>query len=1086
MSVQEWLALAQTQDDLKALARIHIAGASEDDQARARLSTSFMEATGDNEARAHDAILVCVAILVAGAIERLTPELQVLSDIDGTRHETTRAEIAALRQSLPNGGGQSIVVEVAKTELDLVLKRRSIPGVDSLKELTSLLNRIENGDLQSAQEHLEPELRYWLARLSASTKPPRPAESGKHLQRLQAINSNRDVRIVEAWLAASRDDFDAAIQLARNVDDPDGRATLFALLERKDQKLALEWLKEHSSEGESLLTGIGWLNAAILLAQQGLWEGAADVLGRQSAAHRDECSDIAFVEGVLEAAMLLPLKWRPHALRANVFNPDMVQQIREDEVAPRHRAKAIACFAEAIERLRSVRAEERVEAARQWELWLRLSSTDAPTRENARSEIAQIMRDGDRAIRIVEVAWAFDVSSELETLRRHLATRERYGGLSGPELYAKLALLRWKGPPAELATFIDRELPVLEKMAPRDGLLGLQVEALANSGEPDRAAAILEANADEFDDEGLKQLTDLVRLRRGQSVRQSREKHYAADPSLENLLNLVHAIEADRDLVSLRPYAELLFNEAPNVNNAMRLVRCLDTAATDEELLSFLKAHDEIVRTDHTLIATKAWVLFRQGSLTEAYKLNQELLNDRKYVSNVYVDSIGLAVNIALQTGDWERLPALVELGWETRDELPLEMLLLLARVSGEIHPNRAPHIVRYCAGKSPDDPVVLLAAYQLAVQLGLEDEEAQSWFARAARLSGEEGPIKQFTLRQLIQDMAPAMAERRREIEQALAENRILLTAYAAMQHLPLAQIFFGQADRNRQQRDARLRASLPIRSGASNPPAIVCDSVVSLDVTSLMVLARVRALEQVIDGFQRVLLPPSLMELLLHERASVRSCQPSRVRRANEIRSLVDRDRLKIVDEHLSVASNLAEEMGHDLAPLVEAARRNSGVVVRPFPIHAPGSLGERDLMLDEPAPWVIDTRRFVKALLDKGFLDNSAATAAMPILENLDSGSQHQVHWDFDGPIYLHELAVDYLQTADLLEAITKCDLQLHIGPSLRIEQQSLIDAEAEGLRLAEQLDDVRRLLRDKISHGRVYFLPVQRDRDRDRDK
>jgi hypothetical protein len=140
---------------------------------------------------------------------------------------------------------------------------------------------------------------------------------------------------------------------------------------------------------------------------------------------------------------------------------------------------------------------------------------------------------------------------------------------------------------------------------------------------------------------------------------------------------------------------------------------------------------------------------------------------------------------------------------------------------------------------------------------------------------------------------------------------------------------------------------------------------------------------------------------------------------------------------------------------------------------------------VVFDEPAPPIIDTCRFLKRLLDNGILDHTRANAALPILERLDSGSEHHVEMDFACPIYLDELAVNYFQTAGLLGRIAGSGLQLYVSPALRAGQQALIDAEEEGRRLAERLDEVRRLLRDKISDGRVTFLPVQRERGRNRD-
>ena len=133
-SVQDWLRLARTQDDLKALARAAIAGIDEDDEARARLSASFMQATGDNEARARDATSVCAAILLAGATEKLPPEFQLFSDIEETRHGKTQTMLAEVRESMRARSGQTVVAEIAKIDLAQILERRSVPGVDALQD----------------------------------------------------------------------------------------------------------------------------------------------------------------------------------------------------------------------------------------------------------------------------------------------------------------------------------------------------------------------------------------------------------------------------------------------------------------------------------------------------------------------------------------------------------------------------------------------------------------------------------------------------------------------------------------------------------------------------------------------------------------------------------------------------------------------------------------------------------------------------------------------------------------------------------------------------------------------------------------
>src|ERR1700730_3997591 len=54
---------------------------------------------------------------------------------------------------------------------------------------------------------------------------------------------------------------------------------------------------------------------------------------------------------------------------------------------------------------------------------------------------------------------------------------------------------------------------------------------------------------------------------------------------------------------------------------------------------------------------------------------------------------------------------------------------------------------------KSPDDPNVLVGAYTLVIEEGLEDlrPESQTWFQRALELSGPDGPIQRFELKELL-----------------------------------------------------------------------------------------------------------------------------------------------------------------------------------------------------------------------------------------------------------------------------------------------------------------------------------------------
>ena len=61
--------------------------------------------------------------------------------------------------------------------------------------------------------------------------------------------------------------------------------------------------------------------------------------------------------------------------------------------------------------------------------------------------------------------------------------------------------------------------------------------------------------------------------------------------------------------------------------------------------------------------------------------------------------------------------------------------------------------LMKAAVQRAGNDPEVLLGAYLLTVEEGLEDTIAHSheWFRRAVDLSGEDGPVRRFELKELL-----------------------------------------------------------------------------------------------------------------------------------------------------------------------------------------------------------------------------------------------------------------------------------------------------------------------------------------------
>jgi hypothetical protein len=102
----------------------------------------------------------------------------------------------------------------------------------------------------------------WSARLHAQRKD-KVETAREYRAKTLSVNAAADTTIVDAWLSAADGDVEAALGRLRDLDTPDGRSNLFAmLLWHRGREHALAWLDAHGGADPGLLTAIGWRNAS--------------------------------------------------------------------------------------------------------------------------------------------------------------------------------------------------------------------------------------------------------------------------------------------------------------------------------------------------------------------------------------------------------------------------------------------------------------------------------------------------------------------------------------------------------------------------------------------------------------------------------------------------------------------------------------------------------------------------------------------------------------------------------------------------------------------------------------------------------
>ena len=656
------------------------------------------------------------------------------------------------------------------------------------------------------------------------------------------------------------------------------------------------------------------------------------------------------------------------------------------------------------------------------------------------------MQSPATALTQLQFAFAYDPEFDPAPIRKYLDTRETLVGWNDEELRAALVLRIHGGDARELAPFVTKHRAPLQRLLGIEPVAAFEVQALARAGDATSARLALDENRAALSPELIRVLEAEVARAAGEDPAVALRQAYEDTRHVDALRNLVAELLRRHDDKALAHFAEKLYAETGDPDDLVIAAKALARSGDDAEFVRLVEAHANLP-SDHPPIARHyAWKLFERGRMAQALAITRQLGEG----DGSHRDLL-LEIAIAVETGAWDTLATPLNdmlAAPERHSSLSLIRAAHIAHVSGQ---GSLLGLIDAAVARAPDDPNVLLGAYMIVLEEGLEERkpQAQEWFRKALNLSGSDGPIKRFELKEILSKQKD-WDERTTKLNDAVKNATLPLAIAAQGFRTTLGELLLRNLIGGPKQTDARRRAALPLFSGRRQPLPLGQVKAIAIDPSALAVLAWLGLLPQVLGTYPPILLPAATLGDFFETFSRIRKFQKSQLTRAEQILSAIGSGRLKVHQSPAAMRDPLAAEVGTSFVSLLRGAEAASGYVVRPAPLKRIGLRHDEDADVSGYHDRLVDVHRVLEVLAEQGDVDELTEETARNYLAVQDRRWPNRPVLANTTPLLLDDLALHYLQDVNLLE------------PALRFFDNVSIDKSTEdhARALKRSVEDFRR--------------------------
>ncbi len=999
-------------------------------------------------------------------IERLS---EANTAIDPTnREQAPPAQLSALNDRLADALERDF-----SARYDRTLQRSMYPELGKTDEFAALAADV----LAAPPSSPSPELRRQIllrASRAASIKG-RIEDATRLLAAGQTITGEASDLPARARLAVAQGRPNQAIQLLRDETAPDARAVLLSIVivERGDDE-ALRWFNESGLSLSQCAAPAVHILALVYLRRND-FDGVSRVLDQATTAHLAESPYLYFLRGAMRFARLLPTPEQATALSGLPLQVHHARPIVGDVELSAQLDEAINDLRQAVPLATSLGLRFAPRVIESYILWCELLH---PSRKDAAlARLRRDMAEPASAVSRVQYALAYDDDYLPDNLETYLQRRDSFGGLTDEEIHAKFAILLHKNDAAGLADLIAAKRQQAEASFGKDELLSLEIHALAKKGDATSAAIVLENSLMAFDANRIAMLRAEIAKAQGADPVAEHLRLYETTKTPESLRALVAALLAKEDYIGIAKYAELLFAETNDPRDVAFAARAALRAGDGDTFVRLVEAHQGLHDRDADMLRSYGWQLFRLGRLREAGVVTDEMQNWYSAARD-----LSLEFAIALNSGEWEKLAEPLSAALEPARGLDGLALIRAAHLSQASGQGSLMDLVMAAVAKGENDPHVLLGAYHLFIEEGLEEQrpEAGDWFRRALALSGPDGPVQSFELKDLLSQQTD-WNEHTTNISQNLMRGDLPLVVAGPGLRTTVIDIILRNLVRNATLSDGRRRTAIPLFTGRRMPQSVGAPASIALDITALLVLGWLGLLPKVLDAFPKVILPAGALIELFEGRKRIRQTQRTRLQKAVEVRDAIANGRLRVLRTPSLARDVLSAEIGVELAALLREAQATNGIVIRPAPVNKLGLEEQAEADMSAHATCLCDMHGLLKTLAEFNVLDEEAERSAKRYFDLQDSAWPQPARPILARPVFLDGLALAYLQHTDLLQTFLRTFPTVYIHLSTQDEANVLIEYDQNVGEVLRIIDDIRNAVRQAHSAGRVVFGPRRSDSD-----